>query len=320
MSDFAASFFWKHNVVRFLAPFDHVEPVWFYLPGLLLGMLPWTLLLPGMARFLGKRSARSAARRPAALGFFLLAGLGELLFFSAAGCKRPAYVLPVLPPLALALGCYLNVLLPRSPGLHPLAAWLHPASGLAYRASLFVLAAGMGVTLLAVSKQMVKPASGLALAGAALAGMAVLLRGRPAVPWAVSMVATFAVLLAGTLELLPAYNRLYALRGRLRAQIERAASSHLPIVCYPLRWDSVSFYVPNADVRVFTADQRAQLLNDLRSRPDTLLLVKSGKVLEDLLGELPASMEFVTRGRQGAVTVGWVRVRGEPDGPALARR
>src|SRR5262249_34976854 len=27
-------FFWKHNLVRFLAPFDHEEPVWFYLPGL----------------------------------------------------------------------------------------------------------------------------------------------------------------------------------------------------------------------------------------------------------------------------------------------
>ena len=52
---FAASFFWKHNVVRFLAPFDHEEPFWFHLPPLFFGMLPWSLLLPGFLRFLFRR-------------------------------------------------------------------------------------------------------------------------------------------------------------------------------------------------------------------------------------------------------------------------
>src|SRR5262249_46952953 len=40
--DFLGDFFWRHHVERFLAPFDHPGPVWFYLPGLLAGMLPWT--------------------------------------------------------------------------------------------------------------------------------------------------------------------------------------------------------------------------------------------------------------------------------------
>jgi hypothetical protein len=51
------------------------------------------------------------------------------------------------------------------------------------------------------------------------------------------------------------------------------------------------------------------LFDDLKARPDTLLLVKSGKVKDELLKELPASVEFVTRGKPGAVTVGWVRQR-----------
>jgi hypothetical protein len=38
----------------------------------------------------------------------MLAGLGCLLFFSASGCKRPSYILPAMPPLALALGCYID--------------------------------------------------------------------------------------------------------------------------------------------------------------------------------------------------------------------
>jgi hypothetical protein len=47
-------------------------------------------------------------QRTGALGVFLLAGLWCLLFFSASGCKRPSYILPAMPPLALALGCYVD--------------------------------------------------------------------------------------------------------------------------------------------------------------------------------------------------------------------
>src|SRR5262249_7099444 len=72
---FLADFLWRHHVVRFAAPFDHQEPVWFFLPSLLLGLLPWTLLLPGLLHGLARRSARAARRRPAGLGFCLLAGL-----------------------------------------------------------------------------------------------------------------------------------------------------------------------------------------------------------------------------------------------------
>ncbi len=94
---FVQHFFWQHHVVRFLTPFDHEEPFWFHLPGVLLGMLPWTLLLPGLLR-----------HRTPALGFVLLSAGWGLLFFSLSGCKRAVYILPALPPLALALGCYLD--------------------------------------------------------------------------------------------------------------------------------------------------------------------------------------------------------------------
>src|SRR5437763_48231 len=44
---------------------------------------------------------------PPALYFWLTACGWCLLFFSLSGCKRPAYLLPALPPLALVLGGYL---------------------------------------------------------------------------------------------------------------------------------------------------------------------------------------------------------------------
>jgi hypothetical protein len=42
------------------------------------------------------------------LPFFLLSCLFCLAFFSLAGSKRPGYILPAMPPLALALGCCLE--------------------------------------------------------------------------------------------------------------------------------------------------------------------------------------------------------------------
>src|SRR5207244_7580721 len=69
--------------------------------------------LAPLIAFLARRSVRTATRRPATLGFFLLAAVWCLLFFSLSGSKRPGYILPALPPLALALGCYLDVILPR---------------------------------------------------------------------------------------------------------------------------------------------------------------------------------------------------------------
>jgi dolichol-phosphate mannosyltransferase len=316
---FASDFFLRHNVERFAAGFDHREPVWYYLPGLLLGMLPWTLLLPGLVRFLGRRSARQAARRPAALGFFLLAALMGLLFFSMAACKRPAYLLPIMPPFSLALGCYLDARLPRS-AAGSWAAWWQRGSRLAYRATFLVLIAGLAIAGLATRNRLVEPGLGLGMAALALAGLAILLRGRRVVPWAASAAATFAVLFVGVQELLPAYNGQYALRNSLLADAARADARPLTVVCYPKQYDSVSFYLPGAEVRAYSTQQQDELIADLRSRSGTLLLVKSGATFRELLGKLPSNLEFVARGRKGDVTISWVRPRARPDEPVFARQ
>jgi 4-amino-4-deoxy-L-arabinose transferase-like glycosyltransferase len=319
--EFGRYFFWTHNVVRFVAPFDHQEPAWFFLPSLLLGMLPWTLLLPGLIHFLTRRSVRTAARRPAALGFFLLAFLWALLFFSAAGCKRAVYILPAMPPLALALGCYLDAVLPRRGSSNALAVVWRWRSPLAYFALFLVLAAGAGVSALAAYNQLLKPLTGLVLAAVCVTAMATFATlPRHIVSWGVCFAVTFAVLFAGVWRLQPAYNRRFAIRSDLRAVIPPVNPSHLAIVCYPQRYESVSFYLPHADIRVYTADQRRQLLDDLAARPETLLLVKSGRSLRELVETLPEWLEFVPRDRQQAIVVGWVRARGETAESKLAQR
>ena len=313
--EFAADFFWKHNVLRFMQPFDHAEPLWFYLPGLLLGLLPWTLLLPGLCRFLLRHSRRTAARRPAALGFCLLACGWALLFFSLAGCKRAVYILPVLPPLMLALGCYVDVLVPRLKRDFSAVALFRQSSRLAGYATGLVLIAGLAVAAAATYNGLLAVKIGGAFAAVAVALLGVVIAVRQ-VSWAVCAAATFLVLYAGIEHLLPAYNQQFALCAELAAEEQLAGTSRLSIACYPQSYDSARFYLPLADVRVYGVEQRSQMFADLRLRPRTLLLVKSDKV-KDLLKELPPSMEFATRGKAGAVTVARLRQRRQALLPGL---
>lgn len=105
LPEFGYYFFWQHNVLRFAQPFDHERPVWFYLPILLGGLLPLTLLAWPLLRFLDSGDDPVVRRRSPELGYLLLAGGWCVLFFSLSGCKLPTYVLPAFAPLCLAAGC-----------------------------------------------------------------------------------------------------------------------------------------------------------------------------------------------------------------------
>jgi 4-amino-4-deoxy-L-arabinose transferase-like glycosyltransferase len=103
---FVRYFFWEQNVVRFLSPFDHQRPIWFYAPVLLAGLLPASLLVLPLVRFLLSGDERVAQGRSKELGFMLLAGGWCVVFFTASGCKLPTYILPAFPFFALSLGAY----------------------------------------------------------------------------------------------------------------------------------------------------------------------------------------------------------------------
>ncbi len=79
------------------------KSIFYYLPHLLIGAFPWTLLLPGLL-FLTIREARDNPRLKAILLWFL----GGLLLFSLGGKKASRYLLPLMPPLALLTGYYLD--------------------------------------------------------------------------------------------------------------------------------------------------------------------------------------------------------------------
>jgi 4-amino-4-deoxy-L-arabinose transferase-like glycosyltransferase len=102
--EFAEFFFVHEHLARFAS---HVhrrdEPIWYFAPILLIGLVPWTVvaleaLLPSA------RAAKGPAREFAPERFLLIWIAFVFIFFSASGSKLPAYLLPLFPAWALLIG------------------------------------------------------------------------------------------------------------------------------------------------------------------------------------------------------------------------
>jgi 4-amino-4-deoxy-L-arabinose transferase-like glycosyltransferase len=104
--EFAEFFFIHEHFQRFLTrSHRRVEPVWYFIPVLALGFLPWMFALPSAVAHAWRAEAGSRGAQPLRLVLAWCAFI--VVFFSASGSKLPAYILPAFPPLALVLGRYL---------------------------------------------------------------------------------------------------------------------------------------------------------------------------------------------------------------------
>jgi 4-amino-4-deoxy-L-arabinose transferase-like glycosyltransferase len=102
--EFAHFFFIHEHVERFLTTEHQREGAWWYfVPLLVLGLLPWT----GALACIVPASWRDAPRTPAGFAWPRFAWawiVFVFVFFSASGSKLPSYILPLFPAAALVLG------------------------------------------------------------------------------------------------------------------------------------------------------------------------------------------------------------------------
>jgi hypothetical protein len=270
-------------------------------------------------KLLLRRSAAARGERPAELGFWLLCCLWCLVFYSAAGCKRIGYIVPAMPPLALALGYTLDRRMPGRGFRVPPLQGRDLSTSLPSWATLGVLGVGLGGAIAATAAGLVTPIQCGVMVTLATAGIAWSVyagrRQTPAGGWVGCGVATFGLLLLAVHLILPGYYRKFSLRAQVRSTLRASSRAELPVACYPRAWDSIRFYLGRQDVREYGPGERERLIADLQSRPETLVFVRSGPVLDDLLCRLPSSMEFVPISHGGLATAGIAR----PRGPAQAR-
>jgi 4-amino-4-deoxy-L-arabinose transferase-like glycosyltransferase len=103
--EFAWFFFVHEHLQRFTSKVHHrAGPMYYFIPILALGLIPWLGALP---------QALWNARRESAAGFqprILLATWAVFIFvfFSVSGSKLPSYILPIFPALALLIACQLQ--------------------------------------------------------------------------------------------------------------------------------------------------------------------------------------------------------------------
>jgi 4-amino-4-deoxy-L-arabinose transferase-like glycosyltransferase len=122
---FADFFFLHEHFDRFLTTEHHrAGPLWYFVPVLLAGMVPWTsMLLPALRE--GLVRSEGEIFRPRLL--LLIWTAFVFAFFSLSGSKLPSYILPMFPALALLIGSWLGRAAPEEIRVH---LWLPLALGL----------------------------------------------------------------------------------------------------------------------------------------------------------------------------------------------
>jgi 4-amino-4-deoxy-L-arabinose transferase-like glycosyltransferase len=133
---FFREFIFEHNLGRFSTNlYHHTEPFWYYLPVMVLALLPWTVfVLAALTRCVRRwgRERKSSREHESELdpnsGFGLSCFACSWLvvpvaFFSISQSKLPGYILPALPAGAILLAEYLRQRLTESESA-PVSKWL----------------------------------------------------------------------------------------------------------------------------------------------------------------------------------------------------
>lgn len=99
-------FFIREHFQRYLTDdAQRLGAPWYFVPFLLAGFMPWTTMLPALAR-LGARRDDSQTFQP--LRLLLAWSVFVFVFFSISRSKLPSYILPMFPALALLAGAWLE--------------------------------------------------------------------------------------------------------------------------------------------------------------------------------------------------------------------
>src|SRR5581483_1408921 len=94
----------QENLSRFVGGSGHSHPVYYYLPYLFSQSIPWSLFLPFLLWEIFRRGRRMDTGRR----FLTLWFLAMFAFFSISSGKRPVYLLPIYPALALLLAAWFH--------------------------------------------------------------------------------------------------------------------------------------------------------------------------------------------------------------------
>jgi 4-amino-4-deoxy-L-arabinose transferase-like glycosyltransferase len=274
-------FFVGENVERFATDrYNEPRPLWFYLPVVAGGLLPWSPFmlawLPGAWRLLRRQAGWD--RQQVVLALWALV---PLAFYSISIGKQPRYILPVLPPLAVLLASTLARRLARAETRPTRRSTLLSACATISALVLIVL----GVLLHRAKPLLfaLDPQTGVvATAIVLIAGLALVVVAwtRPAawLPWALAG--------ASVAALLSLHYSVYSAAGlepvqRMAALHERTAGAAEASGTYRVFVRNLVFYTGRQQTDLTTLDELAEFLR----RPERVVSVIPADALESLQTE-----------------------------------
>lgn len=284
--DWLRGFFGQHNFGRFLNTMEgHRGPVVYYLPAVLFGFFPWSVLLPASVWQL--RRQLTAGRNWAA-HLFVICWAGVWIgFFSFSATKLPSYALPAYPALALLAAAWLDGWLSKP---DVIAAWL---PRLAF-ATLVLVGGCISVGLLIVARRSLPSDEWIACVGTPLIVGGVLgffwaaRRPRRAAAALAGCSLAFAVLTFGFGA--AAVSR-HQNSAALVSIARRYQNSPLRLATFDYSSPSLVFYAASRVEPFFASDKLARYLVE---QPEAMVLCDS-RDFDSLKALLPKDIEVVVR-------------------------
>ncbi len=309
-SGFVVDFLLTHHWVRFADPIDHNQPFWFYFPYLTLFSFPWSLGWLGAMGVYFRSPKALRPELPPITGVAMVGLFTGFLFFTLAGCKRPSYLVPIMPYLAIVSGILLHHFKNRGQSLFlgTLGTWKIGAPEVGAMAWLLGLVfAGLGNYRGWIDNTSALFWVILCLAGLVWTGWSKRLKEQPLLihlgAWAV-------VVIWGAGWILPGYNMEFSIRGSLEGfdldpKMVQSGQANSPLVlCYPQRFYSTGFYTPDAKVEVFGHGDRSQLLARMVAEPKAVVLVKSVRAWQELASAVPPGWHWQFSEKPGQFRAG----------------
>lgn len=100
-------FFIAEHLLRYATTkFHRVKPFWYYVPLVVVGLLPWIFFLPSAFSHFLQKKWKGRDRETVNLLLPVIWAAIIFFFFSFSKAKMPAYILPLFPAAALLMGKY----------------------------------------------------------------------------------------------------------------------------------------------------------------------------------------------------------------------
>ena len=249
-------FFIREHFQRFLTRIeDRYEPVWFFIPVLAVGCLPW--ILPAARALGGAWKSSNAQARFEPRACLWVWSVVVFVFFSMSDSKLIPYILPLFPALALLMASAPADALRRD--------LLRTATGVIAAGVLFVLAAAILPELLhdpARAPYFGQLRLPLLAMGLVAAGGGFLARGKsePAATLGITAYLSFAILLVGARGVAPLYSG-----AALAEQIRHAIMPGTKLYAVHTYDQTLPFYLGRTMTLV---DERGELDFGLTLEPD----------------------------------------------------